>query len=758
MTDDELIANAKACLELAQTMDGTSRSEALEDLQFGWGGKQWTEQEQLQRDLDGRPCLTNNNLPAIIRQVTNDVRQNQQSIHIHPSDSAASKEVAEIMEGLCRHIEYDSAADAAYDTAVNYAASIGFGYFRAVTEYCSEKSFDQDIKIKRVRNPFTVSTDPGAEEADGSDMRWAMISTKLPLDVFKRENPKSDPNKSYLPTAAGDNGWLEDKFVRIAEFYRVEEETATLVRLSDGSTRFADDKGPNPPGVVPTGETRTTTRRKVMWYKITGVEVLEKAELPFYWIPIFPVYGDETDIDGKTLRAGLIRYAKDPKRMENYWMTAATEEIALRTKTPFIGAMGQFENVEDDWNQANTRSFSYLEYNPVTIEGTLAPAPQRQNPADVPSGYIAMAGIARDTVKAVTGIYDASLGNRSNETSGVAITARQHQGDVVNFHISDNLSRAIRHLGRTIVSAIGKVYDTQRMLRLVGEAGDHKQVEVNQPETVVDEWGKAAQTIKNDLTVGTYDVIVSSGPAYNTLRQEAAAAMIEIGGKWPQLMEVAGDLVIRAMDWSGADGIATRIEKTLPPGLLEKDEEAEPNMVQTPKGPIPADQAGQMIGQMDQTLEAMQGEMEKLASGQAVKQMEVESRERIAQMDGEFKLELAKLQATATHDNTELKGVIDLILGKMDAQNAAMTAQNAASVSDSTPAPKEAAPPIDIAGVLGQLGQALNPPRTKRMAITAPSGAVYQGEVSDEPMAEPEPASNEPAGEIEPPTVGNGPE
>ena len=163
MTDDELIATAKACLELAQTMDGTSRNEALEDLQFGWGGQQWTEEEMRQRDLDGRPCLTNNNLPAIIRQVTNDIRQNQQSIHVHPSDSAASKEVAEIIEGLCRHIEYDSAADAAYDTATNYAASIGFGYFRAVTEYCSEKSFDQDVKIRRVRNPFTVYTDPGAE-------------------------------------------------------------------------------------------------------------------------------------------------------------------------------------------------------------------------------------------------------------------------------------------------------------------------------------------------------------------------------------------------------------------------------------------------------------------------------------------------------------------------------------------------------------------------------------------------------------------
>lgn len=1002
MTDDEIITEAKKFLELCQNMDDGSRAEALEDLKFR-KGDQWDEQSVRQRELDGRPCLTINNIPAIIHQVTNDVRQNQQSIHVHPSDSDATPEVAEIIEGLCRHIEYDSGADAAYDTAVDYAASIGFGYFRLVTEYCNPMSFDQDMKIKRVRNPFTVYMDPAAEEADGSDSRRAIISTRLPRDVFERDYPKKDPSKNYLQFGSGDNrNWVDDEFIRVAEYYRVEEKNETLARMSDGSTRLATDKAPLAPGVYPTGETRTTTTRKIMWYKITALEVLEKAEIPFDWIPIFPVYGDEIDIDGRTIRSGLIRYAKDPKRMENYWMplclgtpvptpsgwstigalqpgdkvfsetgqvcdvvgkspvyinrdcfrvefddgshiiadavhpwvvserkggksstrwedrklttaeiipgkhkircadplampaaplpvdpyllgywlgdgksdavsftvdhadvaevrasfnqrgfdvgpihnasregdactfsikgqmdafraagvlnnkhipaeylraspaqrwellrglmdtdgsistrwqqcafhntnmrlvegivellrslgiksgvvirearvsklanghniigrhdcatvsfsaptdpvfnlarkavnqqrkrrdysrrtkfwgikavtpvssvpvqciavtspshlflagramipthnTAATEEIALRTKTPFIGAMGQFEGVEEEWNSANNRSYAYLEYNPVTIDGTMAPPPVRQAPADVPSGYITMGGLARDSVKAVTGIYDASLGNRSNETSGIAINARKHQGEIANFHFSDNLSRAIRHLGRTIVSGVAKVYDTQRIVRIVKPDGTHKNVEVNKPEKVVDnegtEFAQAVQKITNDLTVGKYDVIVTAGPAYNTLREEAAAAMIEIGGKWPKLMDIAGDKVVRALDWPGAEEIAERIEKTLPPGLIDNPDDQK-DMIPGPNGqPIPKEQATQLMQQMQDTLEKMHAELESHEAG-------LEK----AKIAAQASIDVALINAGAKQDQSELQGAISVLTRQLEAQ------------------------------------------------------------------------------------------
>jgi hypothetical protein len=731
MTNDELIAEVRERLELCINASDGDRAEALEDLKFK-KGEQWDEQSVRQRELDGRPCLTNNNIPAIIHQVVNDVRQNEQSIHVHPVSDGADEEVAEVIEGLIRHIEYDSGASAAYDTALDSAASIGFGFLRLVTEYCEPTSFNQDMKIKRVRNPFTVYLDPASEESDGSDAEFAIITSKEPKREFERMYPRKDPTIDYIAKGTGDDqNWLGEDFVRIAEYYKCEYEPATLVEFSDGIGRTKDDleAAPLQPGVVPTGRTRATTLRKVMWYKVTAREVLEKAEVPFDWIPVFPVYGDEIDIDGRVTRSGIIRHAKDPAKMYNYWLTAATEEIALRTKAPFIGAIGQFEGVEEDWQAANVKSFPYLEYNPVTIDGTLAPAPQRQQPADVPSGFIAMAGLARDNVKAVTGIYDASLGNRSNETSGIAIRARQHQGDVGNFHYSDNLTRTMRHLGRTMVSGIPKIYDAPRILRILGKDGQASQVEVNKPDVQADQYGQAVQTVLNDLTVGKYDVIVSTGPAYNTLRQEAADSMVQMAQSWPKLMEVAGDKVVRSMDWPGADDIADRIAKTLPPGLADKpkDEKDAPPMVETPNGPIPLEQAGQMIGQMDHALSQMQGEMEKLESGMAK-----------AQLDAQTRIEVAKISASAKHDDTELNGIVKIMLAKMSENEAA----KAAVVMESK---EPAAPDVDPMAEIKEMLSAINKPRRKVMKITAPSGAIYQGEVADH--EDPADQASEPQGE-----------
>lgn len=660
--DADLVTEARARFQLC--MDAEDREPAMDDLRFK-KGDQWDAEAIEQRKLDNRPCLTFNNIPAIIRQVTNDARQNKQSIQVAPVDDGADVKVAEVIEGLIRHIEYDSGADAAYDTALESAATIGFGYFRAVTEYESPESFNQVIKIKRIRNPFTVHLDPNAQEADGSDAQYAFISSRVSREEFKRIYPRASATGEGVGTSTGDQSvWESKDWVRIAEYYRIEYTADTLHQLGDGSTILASDKQFN--RALQVVQSRPTHRRKVMWYKITGAETLEKAEIACDTIPVFPVYGDEIDEDGKVTRSGIVRDAKSPKMMENYWLTSATEEIAMRTKTPFIGALGQFEGLEQDWNAANVRNFAYLEYNPVSVEGSLAPAPQRQPPADVPTGFIQMAGIARDTVKAVTGIYDASLGNRSNETSGLAIKARQAQGDVANFHLVDNLTRAIVRLAKCLIQMIPRIYDTQRVVRILGEdrkAVDHVAINTPAPakgpdgQPVMDLFGKAVQTVLNDLTVGTYDVTVSTGPAYNTLRQETVANMIEVGGKWPKLFELAGDKLVGAMDWPGAEEIAERLKRALPPGIADDDDQE--NMVQTPKGPIPAQQAGQMIGQLDQTIQAMQAHVEELESGVMLAKINNDSRERIA-----------RINAQAKHDDTELAGMVQLILADKTASGA----------------------------------------------------------------------------------------
>lgn len=646
-----ILSEMRKRVQWSVDFDADTRAEGLDDLRFK-AGQQWPDAWRRTRELEARPCLTINKLPAFIHQISNDIRQNKPAIKIHPVDDNADVKTANIIQGLIRHIEYASNADFCYDTASDNAISVGFGYFRLVTEYCDEGSFDQDIKFKRIRNPFTVYCGPH-QEPDGSDMQWCVISEDVPRDEFKREYPNADATaQANWPQGPNDSAihWLSVDSVRVAEYYRIEEKPATLVMLADGTTGWKDD--------LPTVfhdqivKERKSAKRLVMWRKCTAIDILDEREIPGRYIPVFPVYGDEVDLDGKVIRSGVIRWAKDPQRMYNYWMTASTEEVALRPKTPYVMAEGQDEGYEEMWAAANQRSFSRLVYKPTTIDGILVPPPQRSQPADIPSGTLAMAMHANDNIKATTGIFDASLGARGNETSGRAILARQREGDVSNFHYVDNLARAIRHAGRVIVSWIPSIYDTQRIVRIMGEDESLKFETVNKSEMrhEVDELTgqmRAIETVLNDVRVGTYDVTVSMGPSYSTMRQEAAAAMVEFGQSWPKLMDVAGDKVVKAMDWPGAEEIAERIKKTIPPEITreqgEDDQEDLP-----PEVTAQLERAAQYIQALQQENQVLKSETKKKAEDRKLEKYKIDVDATTKVLLEEMKQQMAPLQDLGT--------------------------------------------------------------------------------------------------------------
>jgi hypothetical protein len=698
--DSDIVSDAKEHLQLCIDADGVERAKAEEELDF-LNGNQWTTQEQAARaEPPARPCLTTNTLPAILHQVTNDNRQNRQSLHVHPAGMGADDDTAEVLEGLLRHIEYDSNADTAYDTAVSSAAAIGFGFFRLVSEF-EYGTFDQVLKIKRVRNPFTVYIDPLSQEIDGSDARFAIITGRMGKKEFEARYPNADATVAAMDGGPGDTqNWFWKDECRVAEYYRIENTADTLCLYSDGSTGWASDNAELPFGVIKVKE-RPAMRRKVMWYKLSGTEVLAKTVVPCQWIPVFPVWGDEIDINGKVKRFGIIRNAKDPCRMYNFWLTSATEEIAMRPKSPYIGAVGQFEGMENDWAQANQRSFPYLEYNPVTVDGTLAPPPQRQPMADLPVGALQMAALARDNIKATTGIYDASLGARGNETSGRGIDARKKQGDIANFHYADNLSKSIRQMGRCAIEMIPHYYDTERVVRILGEDTKPRTVTLNQPN-VANKKDKETGKIKailNDVRVGKYEVVVASGPAYSTLRAEAAERMIGMGKAWPKMMDVAGDKVVAAMDWPGAQEIAERLARTIPAEIRDDPDEDAGEVVQTPKGPIPVAQAGDLIGRMDDAMRKMQTELEEMQSGIAKAKLDAESRENVA-----------KINATSRENVEEIKGYVKMMVEQIP------------------PAPDMVAIVNDVAARLAP------PPAPEPAPVAAP-----------EPVAPPPPAPPDPA-------------
>lgn len=628
MSDDDLIAEARECFGHAQEAEAENRRTFVDDMRFARMGDQWPEQVRRDREREGRPVLTINRMPSFARQVVNDSRMNRPSIKVHPVDSGADPKTAEIMSGLIRNIEVTSNADVAYDTAVENAVYGGFGYIRIATDYAHDDSFDLDICFKRVVNPLTVFGDPTSQEADSSDWNRCFVTELLTDDEF--ESRYKGAEQSSFDADARDNidGNGEEQ-IRIAEYWTREEVPSKLVRLSNGlimpGERYMAQRDIlQAAGLEVVGE-RDSKTHKVKRRILSGAEVLETSDWPGRFIPVIPVYGEEIHIEGKRYFKSLISDAKDAQRMLNYWRTASTELVALAPKSPWIGPKG-FANADPNkWATANTKTHAYLEYSgPVS--------PSRVGFMGPDAGALQEALNASDDMKAITGIYDASLGARSNETSGRAIMARQREGDVGTFHFQDNLSRAIRHCGRILIDLIPAVFTGPRIVRVMGEDQKPQNVQINQPMQAP---GGSVQTF--DLTAGKYDLTVSAGPGFTSRREEAASQMTEFIRVFPAAAPALGDLLAKNLDWPQADEVAKRLQRMLTPQMQGQD----PRMQQ-------AQQAMQQMQQAIQTLQqqlqqANQKVQDKQGDAFLQKQkLDVDSQK--ARVDG-FKAETERLSA-----------------------------------------------------------------------------------------------------------------
>jgi hypothetical protein len=650
-----------------------SREDELDDLRFMAGSpdNQWqwpadvlqTRGSVQGQTINARPCLTINKLPQHVRMVTNEQRQNRPSGKVIPADDNADVQVAAIYDGMVRHIEYMSDADVAYDTACENQVTYGEGYIRILTEYCDENSFDQDLRIGRVRNSFSVYMDPMAQDPTGADAEFCFITEDLTKEEYEREYPNAAPISSMLASGVGDqylSQWLDENTVRIAEYFYYTHKKETL-NLYPGNNSFfegtPEDKDMKRMGVKPI-RSRQVDRRKVMWMKTNGFEVLQEQEWAGKWIPVVRVIGNEFEVEGQIYISGLVRNAKDAQRMYNYWTSQEAEMLALAPKAPFIGYGGQFEGYEMQWKTANTTNWPYLEVNPDVTDGAGAvlPLPQRAAPPLPQTGLIQAKMGASEDIKSTTGQYDASLGVGGNERSGRAILAREKQGDTGTYHYVDNLARAIRHITRQLVDMIPKIYDTERIARIVGIDGEVDMVKINpeQPEPVKEirdmETGILIEKIYNP-GVGKYDVVVTTGPSYMTKRQESMDAMSQILQGNPQLWAVAGDLFVKNMDWPGAQELADRLAKTIDPKLLENGDKD------------PALQAAeQQLQAMGQEMEQMYAMMQNFQ-----KSVEVQDLER-KNFEAEIKAYQAETQRiSAVQAGMTPEQIQDIVMGTIAA-------------------------------------------------------------------------------------------
>lgn len=669
--NDPRIADAIQFLQFANEADQINRSEALEDLKFA-AGDQWPVEIQNSRVLEARPCLTVNKVDAYCRQITNQMRQQRPRIKVHGMNTESDAKMAQIIQGICRHIEVQSDADQAYDKAGDFAVRMGWGYWRVTTKYTRDDSFDQDIYIEQIDNPFTVYFDPNSSQPDGSDAEKVLITTVIPKKVFKKMYPNAEIDQGFTMRGTGDQNseWIMKEDIRLAEYFYTERKAIKLCLLSDGTSVEESDLPPQEvldASGITILDKRDSYKKQIKWCKLTAMQVLEEGEWAGKYIPIVPVYGQETVVEAKKKRFGLVRMAKDPQRMYNFWQTSLTESVALAPKAKWLLAEGQDEGHENEWAQANIKSMPVLRYKQTDIDGKPAPVPQRLQPEPPPTGVMAAAQSMTTDLMQVVGIFDPAQLPTGN-LSGKALQGQQQQVDMTNFHYYDNLTRSIRQTGRIILDLIPKIYDKERVMRIIGDDGKPEILTINQYGQ--DEEG--IDRILNDVTIGEYDIVMDTGPGYNSKRQEAVESMMALFAADPTLIQQAGDLLVRNMDFPGADTIADRLAVNNPLAKVD-DKSKVPPRIQMELQQLQAQNADlqkavqdmQVYIQQRQDIEGVKQDAEtkrKLMDVTAKAndtELREETRRRDTDIDNQTKIEIEELKAT-----------VALLLARMSGDNA----------------------------------------------------------------------------------------
>jgi hypothetical protein len=649
--------------KIASDYESDMRVQALDDIRFA-EGDQWDAQIREQRRLQGRPALTINRIPQFVQHITNEQRQNPISIQIDPVDSGADIETADILQGLVRHIQNQSNADEAYSNGFDYAVKGGWGYWRVITDYADEFSFEQEIYIKRVENPFDVYLDPGGTESDASDINWGFVVADYTKEQYKEQFPKSKYTAGIGDWVSTGNGWVQQDTMRVAEYFYREMQQEKIVQTSDGQIllwrtlpTLADGKTPDLPTGIRIVQTRTTQVPFVKWALINQQEVLEEREWAGKFIPIVKVIGQMTNIDGQRVYKGIVRDARDPQQQLNFMETAATEAIALSPKAPYFATPAMVQGFEKQYASMNNTNRPFLLYNPDIKAGG---GPPQRNAYEAPiQAMMAAVAQASDDLKSTAGIYDAALGQGAGDVSGKAIQARQQQSTISAFHFGDNLKRSVKQTARILIDLIPFVYNSpQRVVRIIGEDGTQQTVQVNN-QGMQDDQGNLPPGIEGvyNLTTGKYDVTINTGPDYQTKRQAAVDGQMELMKTIPNAAPLIADLVVSNMDIPQAQEISARLKTLLPPAIQAMEQK------QTDIPPEFAQQYAQLQAQMQQLQQQLQQSATDLKYDLSKEQMRIQSDQTIAQA----KIELERERIQASIITAELNAKVQQ--GQMNAQN-----------------------------------------------------------------------------------------
>lgn len=738
----DIVTEAKKRFERAKNFYGTARILAVADTRFAMGdsdnGWQWPDDVAQTRKQAQRVQLTVNTTAQHCNQVINQIRQNRPSCKVSAVDNGADKKTADILGGLIRNIQAASNADDAHDIAAEHATYGGEGYWRITTDYESDTSFDQCINIKPLPNPNRVYIDVDCKELDKSDAEWGFIFEDYSKARFEREYPNIDP-ASWVDDR---QGWIIDKdtFVRAEYFYCVyDKDTACLYQDYAGQEQtvlksdIEDIQRLTSEGFFPaltkTGKPKERETQVKKWKHCIIVggheKPLDESDWAGSYLPIVSIVGKEVNINGEVVRKGLVRDLKDPARIVNYAYSETVQTLALQNKIPYLAAAEAIEGHEVAWQGANISNDAYLPFNAYDDQGNSLPIPKRQEPAVMPAAQIQLLELSLAQMRGTSGQQNANFGIKSEAASGIGIQRLAAQGEVATFHFPDNQARGLKYEAKVLIDLIPKIYTKAKVVRILGLDGkpDTAVLNPDMPQAYHEQPnGQDIDRIFNP-SVGRYDVAIDTGPGFKTQRQESAAMMTEMIKADPTLMQKAGDIIVRSLDFQDGEKLAERLEKMLPPGIADNKQggpQAEIAKLQQQVQALEQEsqqhiQEGMKLEQENAKLKS--GEDAKLASAQAAQEKSAQDaalkREQMA-IDEQLAREQAQIQADLAIDKAKIDAVTKI-------KTAMITTRGDMAAED----------PVNLEGLLQSMNEKPEKPSRKVITIQAPSGAVYTGMIEE---------------------------
>jgi len=485
-------------------------------------GDQWDEDVKKELQEQGRPALTLNLIRPLIRLLTGMERKSRYDMRAMPVGDSDSG-TARIITGLEKQIEYDNNAQMLYSEMYKHGLESGRGWLQVDVSY--DWCMYGDIVYREI-DPFEIAVDPYARRYDLRDARYLYRHHYMTEDTVTELYPSINVEELSWSSTAGIYAFADMPRYELYEvWYRKWAIRTLLADMATGDIVILSEEDKQKYAK----RLQENARYKLVDYKVPrmhwavldgSLSVVEKGESPFThnFFPYVNFYAEFLPRfhDLKPDWLGIVRDLIDPSEEKNKRRSQYSDIINRIINTGHRFTEGAVVN-QDELGKNRRPDHKIImaedkfgEYEPIRSD-----AP---NPA-----LFQLDQINNQDLQQISSIPPDLAGfEQSSRESGRAVMLRQNAGSSTLAPYQDNMRLARKTVAQITMALIQQLYTTPRMVKMIDESGDTQQVEVNVPPQ------EAFERVKNDLTLGKYDIQMAEIPSTPTMRQGEFVELMEM--------------------------------------------------------------------------------------------------------------------------------------------------------------------------------------------------------------------------------------